>query len=163
MDPTIRAVEERDWQAVTAVFNHFVTDSFAAYPEQPVSGDFFKKRHLDSPDFPFLVAELNGEVIGFAYLSAFHPVPTMKRSATLTYFIHPDHTGAGLGSTLLDLLLAAGRHLGIRTYLAHISSANEGSIRFHTRHGFTECGRFLKIGEKAGRSFDMVWMQRIED
>ncbi len=48
MDATIRIVEERDWHALTAVFNHFVTDSFAAYPEEPVSEDFFKKKHLDS-------------------------------------------------------------------------------------------------------------------
>ncbi len=161
MDATIRMVEERDWRALTAVFNHFVTDSFAAYPEEPVSEDFFKKKHLDSPDFPFLVAETDGEVVGFAYLS--HPVPTMKRSASLTYFIHPKSTGAGLGSRFLDLLVTDGRRLGITNFLAHISSANEGSIRFHARHGFTECGRFLKIGEKHGQSFDMVWMQRIED
>lgn len=163
METTIRAVEERDWPAVTAVFNHFVTETFAAYPDEPVAGDFFKTRHLDSPGFPFLVAESGGEVVGFAYLSQFHPVPTMKRSATLTYFIHPDCTGAGLGSRFLDLLIEEGRHLGITTFLAHISSANEGSIRFHLRHGFSECGRFLKVGEKAGREFDMVWMQRIEN
>jgi len=42
---------------------------------------------------------------------------------------------------------------------AHISSLNEGSIRFHLRHGFTECGRFRRVGRKRGQDFDMVWMQ----
>ena len=162
MDATIRTVDDRDWDAITAVFNHFVANSFAAYPEDPVSRDFFRKKHLDAANYPFLVAEIEGDVAGFAYLSPFHPVATMKRTATVTYFIHPDHTGKGIGSRFLERLLDEGRRLGITNFVAHISSANEGSIRFHARHGFTECGRFLKIGEKRGRTFDMVWMQRIE-
>jgi L-amino acid N-acyltransferase YncA len=162
VDPSIRTVEQRDWEAVTEIFNHFVANSLAAYPEEPVAVDFFRSRHLAAPDYPFLVAESLGEIVGFAYLSPFHPVATMRRSATLTYFIHPDYTAQGLGGRFLDQLLDAGRRLGVTSFLAHISSANEGSIRFHARRGFTECGRFLKIGDKHGRTFDMVWMQRIE-
>jgi L-amino acid N-acyltransferase YncA len=162
MDATIRAVEAGDWKAVTAVFNHFVTNSFAAYPEEQVPEDFFAKRHAGAPGYPFLVAEVGGAIVGFAYLSPFHPVPTMRRSALLTYFIHPDHTGQGLGSHFLNLLLKEGRRFGVANFLAHVSSANEGSIRFHVRHGFSECGRFLEVGEKFGRRFDMVWMQRRE-
>lgn len=163
MEVAIRAVEQRDWVAVTAIFNHFVANSFAAYPEEPVDDDFFRKKQEAAADYPFLVAEAGGAIIGFAYLSPFHPVATMKTSALLTYFIHPDHTGKGPGSLFLDQLMKAGRRLEVTNFLAHISSANEGSIHFHARHDFTECGRFLKIGTKAGHPFDMVWMQRIEN
>lgn len=163
MDATIRAVEEQDWPAITAIFNHYVANSLAAYPDEPVSGDIFKEKHLANPTFPFLVAEKDGAVLGFAYLSPFHHASTMKRSATLTYFIHPESTGSGLGKRFLDRLIDAGRALAITNFLAHISSANIGSIRFHARHGFAECGRFLRIGEKSGLEFDMVWMQRIEE
>ena len=52
--------------------------------------------------------------------------------------------------------------MGVDNFMAHISSLNEGSIRFHLRHGFTECGRFRRVGTKNGRDFDMVWMQRLE-
>lgn len=162
MDGTIREVEERDWPAVTAIFNFFVTNSLAAYPAAPVSDDVFRSKRLENPAYPFVVAEVDDEIVGFAYLSPFHHAATMKRSATLTYFIHPGSTGAGLGSRFLDLLIGEGKNLGVTNFLAHISSANEGSIRFHARHGFAECGRFLEIGEKAGQVFDMVWMQRIE-
>jgi L-amino acid N-acyltransferase YncA len=162
VDSLIRPVEQRDWLAVTKIFNHFVANSFAAYPEEPVAVDFFQNKHLAAPGYPFLVAESDGEIVGFAYLSPFHPVATMRRSATLTYFIHTDFTGQGLGGRFLDQLVDAGRRLGVTNFLAHISSGNDGSIRFHARHGFTECGRFLKIGDKHGRTFDMVWMQRIE-
>ncbi len=49
--------------------------------------------------------------------------------------------------------------LGITNFMAHVSSLNPGSVRFHLAHGFTDCGRFLNVGVKNGRSFDMVWLQ----
>jgi phosphinothricin acetyltransferase len=155
-------VRANDWAAVTAIFNHFVLESFAAYPEQPVDEAFLRGRAAASPDYPFLVAEVAGQVVGFAYLAPFLSVPTLRRSATLTYFIHPEHTGHGLGGHFLEQLLESGRRLGVVSFLAHISSANEGSIRFHLAHGFTECGRFREVGEKHGQLFDMVWVQRLE-
>ncbi len=162
MKALIRPVRASDWAAVASIFNHYVTESFAAYPERPVGDDFFRERAAVAPGYPFLVAEVDAELVGFAYLAPFLPVPTLRRSATLTYFLHPEHTGRGLGGQFLERLLEAGRHLGIVNFLAHISSANEGSIRFHLAHGFAECGRFREVGEKHGRLFDMIWMQRLE-
>lgn len=162
MQPSIRPVRDSDWPAVTAIFNHFVLDSFAAYPERPVGDDFFSQRVAVAPGYPFVVAEVDAEIVGFAYLAPFLPAPTLRRSALLTYFIRPDHTGRGLGGRFLEHLLEAGRRLGVASFLAHISSANEGSIRFHLAHGFAECGRFREVGEKHGQLFDMVWVQRLE-
>jgi L-amino acid N-acyltransferase YncA len=162
MDVQIRAVLDGDWKPIAAIFNHFVTDSFAAYPDQPVEESFFRERNAANPSLPFVVAEDRGRVVGFAYLSPFHPAPTMRHSASITYFIHPEFTGHGIGATFLEHLLQTGSALGITNFLAHISSLNPGSIRFHQRHGFTECGRFIDVGRKKDQSFDMVWLQRRE-
>ncbi len=144
----IRPVEETDWQPITDIFNHFVENSHAAYPEEPVDNGFFQAKHLKAPDYPFTVAALGDEVVGFAYLAPFQPVPTMRRSAMLTYFIHPDHTGRKLGGRFLDFLMEEGKRLGVTNFLAHISSANHGSIRFHEKHGFAECGRFSRSASR---------------
>jgi len=160
MNALIRPVLEGDWEAIAAIFNHFVTESFAAYPDTPVDVTFLRDRHAAHPMFPFVVAEIKGRVAGFAYLSPFHPASTMRHTASLTYFIHPDHTGQGIGSALLVYLLDSGGKIGITNFMAHISSENPGSIRFHLKHGFTECGRFINVGVKNGRSFDMVWLQK---
>ena len=160
MIPRIRPVEARDWHSIAAIFNHFVSESFAAYPDQPVDDSFFRDRQAAHPEYPFLVAESDEGVIGFAYLSPFHPAPTMRHTASLTYFLHPQHTGRGIGSEFLGCLLRAGGTMGVTNFLAHISSENPGSIRFHLKHGFTECGRFVNVGVKRGRPFDMVWMQK---
>jgi phosphinothricin acetyltransferase len=162
MDYAIRPVQDADWPVIAAIFNHFVVNSPAAYPDKPVKPEFFRDRHSALSDFPFVVVEAEGRAVGFAYLSPVHPVPTMCRSAQVTYFILPNHTGHGIGTRLLEFLLDNGRAMGIDNFMAHISSLKEGSIRFHERHGFTECGRFRRIGTKAGQDFDMVWMQRLE-
>jgi L-amino acid N-acyltransferase YncA len=160
MDVAIRTVEQADFPDVSAIFNYYIAESFAAYIEQAVADDFFRERRSAHPDYPFLVAEIAGNVIGFAFLAPFHPAPTMKHSATLTYFIHPDHTGRGIGSRFLDILVEQGQRLGITNYLAHISSRNPGSIKFHLSHGFVECGRMAQVGIKKGQPFDMVWVQK---
>jgi phosphinothricin acetyltransferase len=162
MEYSIRPVTDGDWQVVSDVFNEFVDLGMAAYPEEHVGQEFFAIRHRAAPDYPFVVVEAADRVVGFAYLSPFHPAATMRRSAQLTYFIRAAHTGRGLGTRLLDMLLSRGREMAVDNFLAHISSLNEGSIRFHRRHGFTECGRFRRVGTKHGRDFDMVWMQRLE-
>lgn len=156
----IRPVVEDDWGVVTGIFNHYVEATFAAYPDEPVERSFFPDRHAAHPAFPFLVAVLDGAVVGFAYLAPFHAAATMRRSATVTYFLDPDHTGMGIGSRLLSRLLEEGRNLGVENVMAHVSSLNEASIRFHLQHGFTECGRFVGVGSKRGQPFDMVWLQR---
>ena len=160
MNALIRHVVDPDWEPIVAIFNHFVTESFAAYPDQPVDAGFFRDRHAAHPMFPFVVAEIEGEVVGFAYLSPFHPVPTMRQTANLTYFLHPEFTGRGIGAAFLEHLLEAGKTLGITNFMAHISSLNPGSIRFHLAHGFTKCGSFINVGVKKGRPFDMVWLQK---
>jgi phosphinothricin acetyltransferase len=163
MSYSIRPINDEDWAIVAAIFNHFVVNSPAAYPDRPVPADFFRDRHRAVPGYPFLVVEADGQVVGFAYLSPVHPVSTMRRSGQVTYFILPNHTGKGLGGRLLDLLLDAGRALGVDNIMAHVSSLNQDSIRFHLSHGFTECGRFRRVGTKHGQDFDMVWLQRLEE
>ena len=160
MEPIIRDVVSDDWSDISHIFNHFVAESFAAYSEQPVGKHFFQDRRTSQPDYPFLVAESEGKVIGFAYLAPFHPAQTMKHSATLTYFIHPEYTGKGIGQRFLDLLIEQGQKQGITNFLANISSRNPGSLRFHLRNGFRECGRMEGVGLKHGQTFDMIWVQK---
>jgi L-amino acid N-acyltransferase YncA len=127
MDIRLRAVAEGDWEPITEIFNLFVADSFAAYPDQPVDESFFRDRRNINPTYPFVVAERRDLVVGFAYLSPFHSVSTMRRTAILTYFLHPEHTGQGIGTTVLEHLLQAGKNIGLNNFLAHVSSLNPGT------------------------------------
>jgi phosphinothricin acetyltransferase len=97
----------------------------------------------------------------FAMLRPYNMMSVFSRTAEISCFIAPGMTGKGLGSHLVTHLLKEGRERGIATILAGISSRNDGSIRFHERLGFVECGRFREIGEKNGLLFDVVWMQKM--
>ena len=112
-------------------------------------------------NYPSVAARLpDGSIAGFGLLRAHNPMPAFRHTAEVTYFLRPEMTGRGLGSRMLAGLETEGKKRGITSILASISSLNEGSIRFHARHGFTECGRFSRVGIKNGVLFDTVWMQK---
>lgn len=94
-------------------------------------------------------------------LRTHNPMPTFSRTAEVTYFIHPDYTGKGLGKKLLGFLEKGAVEKGITNILANISSLNPRSIDFHKKNGFVECGRFKNVGRKKGQLFDTVWMQKV--
>lgn len=102
-----------------------------------------------------------GEILGFGMLRAHNPIPTFSQTAEITYFIEPEYTRRGIGSTMLKHLVDEAKQKGISSILASISSLNEGSINFHRKNGFIECGRFKNVGRKKGQVFDTVWMQKM--
>ncbi len=158
---TFSPIEETDRDTIIDLFNYYIEHSFAAYPEQKVPYDFFTLFLETCQNYPSVVARSpDGTLAGFGLLRAHNPMPAFRHAAEITYFIQPDLTGKGLGSKILALLEEEGKRQGIITILASISSLNEGSIRFHARHGFYECGRFTGVGVKKGMVFDTVWMQK---
>lgn len=148
-------------EPVIDIFNYYVENSFAAYPETKVPYQAFDMFLQLSSGFPTGgIKDESGRVVGFGMLRSHNPMPAFSQTAEVTYFIHPDHTGKGLGKILLDFLEKGAAERGIINILAGISSFNSGSIRFHQKNGFAECGRFRQVGKKLGKEFDVVWMQK---
>ncbi|WP_424356734.1 N-acetyltransferase family protein [Methanocella sp. MCL-LM] len=160
MDYQIRPVVNDDKQGIVDIFNYYVENTMAAYPEQKVPPAFFDMLAQMAKGYPFYVAEAAGSVAGYALLRPHSPMPAFRRSAELTCFISPGYTGKGIGTALLDRLVQDARAQGIDTILASVSSANENSINFHLKHGFVRCGTFARAGKKFGKDFDEVWLQR---
>jgi L-amino acid N-acyltransferase YncA len=158
---TLSPLSADDRDAVLAIFNHYVVHGFAAYPETELPPAFFDTLLAMCRGYPnAAVRNGAGEVVGFGLLRPYHPMSTFAKTAEITYFLHPDATGQGIGERLLDFLLDGARKQGITQILASVSSRNAGSLRFHERHGFAECGRFRGIGCKRGVPFDVVYYQR---
>jgi len=150
-----------DQRSVIDLFNYYIENSFAAFPEESVPYEFFGLFMNACREYPTVAAkDVSGVLLGFGMLHAHSPMPAFSQTAEITYFIAPHMTGRGLGSLMLAHLEAEGKKQGISCILAHISSLNEGSIRFHQKNGFTVCGRFRRVGKKNGVVFDTVWMQK---
>lgn len=162
MNFRIEPVSISDKEEIIDIINHYIENSFAAYPEDKVPYEFFSLFMKMAEGYPFLVArDGEGRVLGFALLRPHNPMPAFSRTADITYFIKPGHTGQGIGRAMQVRLLNEAREKGITSIMASISSLNSESLNFHKKQGFQECGRFQKIGRKWGQDFDEIWMQKM--
>jgi len=157
---TFEPLSEQHRKDVTDIFNHYIANSFAAYPEQPVSPEFYSHFLELAKHYPAVAVMSGTAVAGFALLRPYNPFPVFRETAELSYFIKPECTGKGLGKAALGFLEQKAKAMGIKTLLAEISSRNEQSLAFHARSGFTQCGRFPAVGKKFGKTFDVVWMYK---
>lgn len=154
-------LSSEDRESVMDIFNYYVENSFAAYSEKKFPYQFFDMFLQMSNGYPRgAIKDENGKTVGFGMLRSHNSMPSFSQTAEVTYFIHPGYTGKGLGKMLLSFLEKDAVEKGITNILASISSLNPGSIRFHEKNGFVECGRFKKVGRKNGQEFDAVWMQQ---
>jgi len=150
-----------DRKEIIDLFNYYIENSFAAYPEQPVPYGFFDLFLEATRDYPSVVArDLEGKLAGFGVLRSYNPMTAFARTAEISYFLRPDWIGRGLGTRNFAAAGNGGKGTGHCHDPCGISSKNEGSIRFHKKNGFEECGRFRDVGRKKGVLFDTVWMQK---
>lgn len=158
---TINQISEDDRESIIDIFNYYIENSFAAYPEQKLPYKAFDMLMQISNGYPTAsLKDTNGKIVGFGMLRAYNSIKTFSQTAEITYFIHPDYTGKGLGKLLLESLEKSAIEKGIMCILANISSLNLGSINFHEKNGFIKCGQFKKIGKKNNQIFDIIWMQK---
>lgn len=159
---TISPIADEDRESIMDIFNYYVENSFAAYPENKLPYQAFDIFLQMSGGYPTgCIRDQDGKTIGFGMLRPYNPMPAFSCTAEVSYFIHPECRGRGLGKMLLGSLEKGAIKKGITCILANISSLNPESIEFHKKSGFAECGRFKKVGKKKGREFDIVWMQKI--
>ena len=162
MEYSIEPISNEDCESIMDIFNYYVEHTFAAYPEIKLPYQAFDMFLEMSDGYPTgKIKDKNGKIVGFGMLRSHNPMPAFSQTAEVTYFIHPDHTGKGLGGMLLGTLEKGAAGKGITNILASISSLNPDSIKFHAKNGFIECGRFRKVGKKRAREFDTIWMQKM--
>jgi L-amino acid N-acyltransferase YncA len=159
----IRAATPDDLEAITAIYAHavrFGTASFEVDP--PTHAEMLERfRAIVDKGFPYLVAERNGQVLGYAYANAYRPRPAYRFTVEDSIYVHPDHQGQGIGRALLEPLIAACTALGLRQMIGVIGdSRSEGSIALHRSLGFEPVGIARSVGFKHGRWLDQVLMQK---
>jgi L-amino acid N-acyltransferase len=156
----IRNALESDIPAITAIFNHYVRESFAAYPEKEVDGAIFNSLYRQFRDFGFSVVEEKGSLLGFGFLRPLYPMPNMMNAGEVAYFIAPRHTSKGIGRALLAGLSIRAKQLKMESLVAQVSSENRQSLDFHLKEGFLAVGKIEKAGRKFGKYIDVLWLQK---
>lgn len=161
--PLIRPSREEDIPAFTAIYGHHVRHSTGTFETEPPSAADMTARRADvlSKGLPYLAAEHDGKVIGFAYGNWFKPRPAYRFSVEDSIYLAPELHRKGLGRALLAELLARLEAVGVRKAMAVIGdSANAGSVGVHRSLGFTEVGTIASCGWKFGAWRDIVIMEK---
>lgn len=164
----IRAATLADCEQIGEIYRHYVEHTVATfhYIAPTVSEWQDKWEAVASAGRPFLVAtEHNGpegstDIVGFAYLGAFRPMPAYDHTTEDTIYVREGHGGKGVGSSLMAAMLAEADPTTVRQIIAVIAAdGGAGSIALHRRFGFDEVGRLQSVGFKHDRWIDCVYMQ----
>jgi len=161
--PTIRPSRDEDIPAITAIYAHHVLHGTGTFEIDPPNAADMTGRRADvlARNLPYLVAEKDGEILGFAYCNWFKPRPAYRFSAEDSIYVADAARGMGLGRKLLAALCDTAEQAGVRKLLAVIGdSANAGSVGVHRSAGFTEIGVMRSVGWKFGAWRDIVLMEK---
>ena len=159
----IRNALEADMAAVQVIYSHYVLHGLATFEEIPPDTAELQARRAGvlALGLPYLVAERDGQVVGYAYASSYRARPAYRFCIEDSVYVADGLAGQGVGSALLKALIEACERGPWRQMLAVIGdSANAGSIALHQRMGFRMVGTFQSVGFKLGRWVDTVLMQR---
>lgn len=162
-DRTIRTATAHDAPAIAAIYAHYVATSAATFDEVAPTEDDVAARiaAVIEAGLPFLVADHDGAVAGYAYLGPYKERSAYRFTVENSVYVAPEARGAGIGRALLERLLADGERAGIREVIAIIAVTDDpASIELHRALGFRDGGRLERVGFKHGGWHDTVLMQR---
>lgn len=162
---SIRPATPDDIPAIAAIYGDAVLNGTASWEIEP-PGEAELLRRLEAVlagGYPYLAAERDGLLLGYAYAGAYRPRPAYRATVENSIYIDPAAQGAGVGSALLAALIEDCTARGFRQMIAVIGDGNGASVgsrRLHERAGFRLIGIAEKVGFKHGRWLDQVLMQK---
>lgn len=164
----IRPVTEADAPALLEIYGPYVRDSAITFEyDVPTAQEFAARIRHTLQRYPYLAAEADGRVLGYAYAGAFNPRRAYDWAVETTVYVRQDCRRGGVGRALYAALEEALRAQGILNLNACIAEParedpylTRDSAAFHSRLGYTLVGRFHRCGYKFGRWYDMIWMEK---
>lgn len=168
-DIQIRVARESDAAALRDIYAPYVERTAVSFEyEAPDVATFLERIRRVQERYPYLVAESDGALLGYAYAGSFHTREAYSWSAEASIYLRMDCRRMGIGSALYRALEAALRAMGVRRLYASIAVPDEpdehltlDSVRFHTAMGYHTVGEFHHCGWKFGRWYSTVWMEKV--
>lgn len=159
--PSIRNADpQRDAAACAEIYAPHVEGSVVSFEERvPDAEEMAARIERYSAGHAWLVAERDGEVVGYAYATAFNERPAYRWSTSVSVYIAEEARGQGVGRALYEALFARLRERGFRTACAGITLPNEASVGLHEHLGFELVGINREIGWKEDAWRDVGWYQ----
>ncbi len=157
----IRLATSSDAAALLAIYAPYVENTAITFEyEVPTIEDFTNRIAKTLEKYPYLVAEEDGVVVGYAYASTYYARAAYDWAVELSVYVSLDSRGQGVGTKLYDALEYLLDQMGYVHFLACISLPNEASLTLHRKRGYQQVAHFPKIGYKFNRWHDIVWLQK---
>ncbi len=165
---TIRIAEARDAEALCAIYAPYVTDTAITFEYEVPSVQEFTQRITDTlQKYPYLVAEQEGTIVGYAYASAFKGRRAYDWAVETSIYVARDRHGQGIGRSLYEVL----EQILVRQHITNVNACiaytqvedrylTNDSRHFHARLGYRMVGTFHRCAYKFDRWFDMIWMEK---
>jgi L-amino acid N-acyltransferase YncA len=163
MSVIIRAAAASDIDAIVHIYAHHVKHGTGTFETDPPDSSEIGRRwtEVTARGLPWLVADDDGEVVGYAYAGPYRPRLAYRHTVEDSIYVRADRLGSGVGRLLMPALISAAQERGMRQMIAVIGdSGDQASIHLHRSFGFRDAGLLKDVGFKFGRWLDTVFMQR---
>lgn len=158
---TLRLATERDLPRILEIYAPYVEEETVSFEyETPTLAAFEKRFRSIASRLPWLVAEKEGKVVGYAYLAPAFVRAGYAWDVDLSIYVERESRRGGIGRMLEEKISALARELGYARIYSVISAENGSSLAFHRRMGYREAARFARCGFKFGRWIDVVWYEK---
>ena len=159
---TLRIATEKDADALARIYEYHVNNSTATFEYVAPDGKEFAHRIAHKlENYPFLVAEEDGVLAGYAYASEFRTYAAYAWSCEMTVYLDKNKVGKGIGKRLYTALEEILKLQNYAIVCAGVTATNKTSIAFHNSLGYTYAGKMDKIGFKHDMWLDVMWYTKI--
>ena len=154
---------EEDSAAIAEIYNHYVLNTIVTFEELEVTAAQMRERILSvvSASLPWLVAEVSGQIVGYAYAGRFHSRSAYRFTVEATVYLEKDSGGRGIGTKLYEALLQQIKQQNFHSVIGIIALPNEASVKLHEKLNFTKIGHFSEVGYKFNQWLDVGYWQVI--
>jgi len=157
----VRPAASNDAVQIAEIYNHYIATSHATFELEAIDGAEMARRVADTvgQGYPFLVADSDRTIGGYAYGRPFRPRPGYRHAVEVAVYVHPERQGKGIANSLYTALLSLLFSDGAHSIIATIALPNEASVRLHENFGFVKSGHFYEVGRKFDRWVDVGYWQ----
>lgn len=165
----IRTATPDDAKSILKIYSYYVENTAITFEYKTPEISIFKKR-IESTlkNYPYIVAENNNKIIGYAYTGAFVGREAYNHSAEVSIYVDKDLTKSGIGKKLYNII----EKISVKQNIFNLNACiavpetddeflNRNSISFHEHMGYRFVGEFYKCGYKFGRWYNMAWLEKI--
>ena len=159
---TLRVATPEDGAVLSEIYAHYLNTSAISYEYiAPDAAEFSARIAHKMQKYPYIVAELDGTPVGYAYASEFRERAAYAWCVELSVYVRDGVTGHGVGTALYTALLEFLRLQNVVTAYSAITPPNDASVALHEKMGFDLAGKFHASGYKMGKWWDLLWYEKV--